>query len=142
MEAAKLAFELDLGLETDLDTQIHNATVGAGRINLDFHFATAGTIGERAMLHYGVIIIPVDMAVTNMPNPMVDHSDWIMHGSQLLVNETILINKPRGGRVELHWDSMRKMRENHTKVVCIISASLLEHTVQVFIGGRVLFLLP
>ena len=141
-EATKLPISLDTDLEADLGFQLHNVTVGAGRITIGFHFATASTIGDRAMLHWGVIILPEDMPTTEMPNPSTDHSDWLMHGARLMVSETILINKPRGGDVNLFWDSQRKMRENHSKLVLIIVATTLEHTIQAFVGGRVLFLLP
>jgi len=65
------------------------------------------------------------------------------HKALLLVNESTALNAPRFSHFEINSDSMRKQRENHSSLRLIVSATLLTSTqVQIFVGGRVLFLLP
>ena len=142
-EATKLSFNLTSDLETSLGFNLHNVTASAIRLDLGLQFAASGTVGDRAMLHWGVIWITTDATATIMPNPATDAADWMAHGSRLIVNEAMAINMPRGGQVELHSDSMRKQRENNSELNLVVSATVLTGTnVQVFLSGRVLFILP
>ncbi len=142
-EATKLLFNLISGLETELDFQMHNVTASALRLSLNFQFAASGTVGDRAMLHYGVTWLTDGAGAEEAPNPAADNADWMAHGAVLLVNEATTLNMPRGGQVKLDSDSMRKQRENNSRLVLVVSATVLTSTtVQVFVGGRSLLILP
>ena len=145
LSSTKVAIDLQAGLETDLAANLHNVTLAASRLTLQFDFAAGSTIGDRALGFYGIIWMSNDALTAGasaFPNPENDSADWIMHGSRLLVSESTLQHQPRNAHMNFFTDSQRKQRENNSTLVLIGVASLSEHGVQVFVGGRVLFILP
>ena len=145
MSTTVVAIDLQTALETDLDANLHNVTVAAIRLTLGFQFATASTVGDRTNMFFGVIWVGNDALATGfaaLPSPIDDSADWIMHGSRLLVSNSAAIHAPRNGTMDFFGDAQRKQRENHSTLVLIGVASIAEHGVQIFVGGRVLFILP
>ena len=146
LSAMTVAVDLQSGLEVDLDANLHNVTVSAIRTTLDLQFAAGLTIGDRTLCYFGIIWLSNDAIAaggSSLPNPANDSADWIMHGTRLVVSESTLIHKPRGGQLNFFGDSMRKQRENNSSLVMIgATVTPSEHGVQCFVGGRVLFILP
>ncbi len=145
-EAAKISFGLTAELETDLEFQLHNVTASAIRLAIGMVFQPATSIGDIAMMHFGVMWIQDDAAaagVSSVPNPANDSADWMAHAAVTIVSESTAGHAPRFGNFLLSSDSMRKQRENHSSLRLIVSATTVPtEGVQVFVGGRVLFLLP
>ena len=139
-------FNLQSGLEAELGFNLHNVTASAIRLDIGINFTTGGALGDRVYLHYGVTFVDnvaLGIGTTAMPQPESDNADWMAHGSILFANEAAgNSNVPRGGQIKLVSDSMRKQRENNSSLVLLIQASTSLDSVQVFVGGRVLFILP
>ena len=140
-----IAFDLQAALETDIGSNLNNVTASAIRLAIGCNFAAGATIGQRVMLHYGVTWVGNDalgIGELALPDPVDDSADWMAHGARLISAESALQHVPQGAQFELVSDSMRKQRENNSTLVLILSASLIQSNIQVFVGGRVLFLLP
>ena len=137
--------DLSSALETSLGSNLHNSTVSALRLTFDFHFADASTIGDRVLAYFGVMWATNDAiaaGVASLPDPIVDSADWIMHGTRLLVSGSTALHQPRNAHMDFFGDSQRKQRENNSSLVLIAKNQVSDHGVQLFIGGRVLFILP
>ena len=141
----KVGVDLQSALETDLGYNLNNVTVSASRLTIGLQFATGSTIGDRVNMYFGMVWVGKDALVAGeaaLPSPINDSVDWIMHGTRLLVSESIVIHMPRGGQMEFFSDSARKQREANQTLVLMGQADVSEHGLQAFIGGRVLFILP
>ena len=145
MSGALVAIDLTTVLEASLGSTLHNVTVSALRLTIDMNFAAGLTVGDRSLNYFGVMWISREaLAVGSaaLANPATDAADWMMHGTRLIVSESALLHKPRGASMEFFSDSQRKQRENNSVLVLIGTAPISDHGVQVFIGGRALFILP
>jgi len=144
-EAAKAIVSLQDQLEIALAFNLHNTTVSAIRLRLDFHYPSGSTIGDLTRATYGIIWASND-AITagaaSLPNPGVDHSDWVAHGGVSFISESTAAHRPRFSSVMIINDSMRKQRENATSLVLIIAAHSFASSFTIHVTGRVLFLLP
>ncbi len=143
--AGAISIDLFTSIEAELGMTLNNVTLSAICLDVAFQFFTASSVGDRTMIHWGVTWVTQDAfaaGAESMPEPNADNADWMAHGSVLLCSESTAIHIPSGGHQEVHSDSMRKQRENNSLPVIIFQASLLEHSVQIFLGGRVLYLLP
>ena len=132
-------------LETALGFNLNNVTVTALRLTIDLQFATASTIGDRVLTYFGVIWAGNDAiaaGAASLPDPTVDPADWIMHGTRLIISDSILIHTPRNAQINFFGDSQRKQRENNSSLVLLAKNQVSDHGVQMFVGGRVLFILP
>ena len=145
LSTTSVAIDLQAELESDLGFNLHNTTIGAIRTTLDMHFAAGSTVGDQTMLYFGILWFnneAVAAGGASLPNPTHTQADWIMHGSRLLISESTALHQPRNAHMDFFSDSQRKQRENNSTLVLIGTASLADHGVQCFVGGRVLFLLP
>ncbi len=143
--AGAIAIDLFTSIEAELGMTLNNVTLSAIRLAVGCQFFDASTVGDRVMLHWGVTWVTqdaFDAGAVSMPEPNADNADWMAHGAVLLVSEATGIHMPRGGQFLVTSDSMRKQRENNSLPVIIFQASLSEHSIQIFLGGRVLYLLP
>ena len=143
--AANLPIGQDLmvNLETNLDLKLHDVTISAIRMNIGLKIV--GTQLEFATICMGVIVMGRDalaVGTTALPDPAEEHADWMAYRSITLggptgatSDETIMHN------VELHSDSMRKIRENRQTLAFIISTQFNTlASVTFLISGRVLVL--
>ena len=146
--AALVAVPLDTGLEGEIGSNLHDATASAIRLNVSYRL-TAATQGDDVTMAMGIGWIS-DTAIAaggvSVPSPISDHYDWMYHDVRTMAaspasagGDEILAN----GYIEIRNNSMRKQRENASGLVAVFQANLLQSTsVQVFVGGRVLFLNP
>ena len=145
-ETSKVVFDLQAGLEIDLDYNLNNVTASAIRLDIVLSFLTASTIGtDSARGAYGVIWAGNDVIAAGnefLPNPVDDSADWMAHGGFQIFSESIVAHVPEGGHRIMENDSMRKQRENNSSLVFICSGAVVTHAVQVAVMGRTLFLLP
>ena len=144
-DAAMVAFDLQADLEVDLAHTLNNVTASAIRLDLGLAFAAGSAVGDLVMFHFGIAWILQEAVIAGgaaLPNPRNDHYDWMAHGSRLVESHSTGKNMPVGGQIEIRNDSMRKQRENHSSLTLVVTASLLEFSIQVFVSGRVLYLLP
>jgi len=145
-EAAKIFFDLQSGLETDLGFNLNNTTAGAIRLRLTVEFQATAVVGDRAHGDWGIGWFQDDAiaaGVVSLPNPTNDSFDWMAHGHFDVIADAAAVKSiPRNAQQMIVNDSMRKQRENHSTLGMVVSASVLEDPVNVNLGGRVLFLLP
>ncbi len=144
--AGNLAFDLQSKLETDLGANLHNVTVSAIRLDITLRFQATAVVGDTFNLHWGITWVSSSAAAAGgvaLPDPSDDHADWIAHGQRLVVADVAaVISAPRRGLIEIRNDSMRKQKENDSSLLLICQASVVDDPVTIFLGGRVLFLLP
>ena len=144
-EAAKITFDLQSGLESDLGFSLNNVTASALRYNLVFSFPGGSALGDTCSLMWGIAWLSNDAiaaGAASLPNPNTDHADWMAHGGAFIRSESITAHVPRGGLFQIKNDSMRKQRENNSTLAMIVSANVLASSVTVSLNGRGLFLLP
>jgi len=144
-DAGSLLFDLGIGIEVALGQTLSNMTVGAIRLDIDFHAQSTAVIGDQYRMMWGIIIVSKDafaVGATSIPDPTADHADWMAHGNVDLVADVAgSTSRPRFSHVEIRNDSMRKIRENNSKVILKVRGITIQDPVQVFVAGRVLFLL-
>ena len=146
--ATMVAIDLLAALKTDVGYDLPGVTASAIRLNVLYRMTTAqGTDEDTVALGIGWIS---DTAFASggaaLPDPSTDHFDWMFHDIRTLKGEGAadLDQSPAvAGFLQIRNDSMRKQRENHSTLALIVRATQLQSaSVQVFVGGRVLFLLP
>ena len=146
--AGMLAVDLSVGLEQDIGTEFRDVTASALRFNIDYRNTTA-TTGDDTFVACGIGWV-TDRAFAAggvaLPDPSTDHTDWMFHDARVLVASrdiTDIDEMVPNGHLQVVNNSMRKQRENGSKLVAIFRATILQQTqLQVFIGGRALFLFP
>jgi len=146
-QAGAIAFDLQALLQTDLDINMYELTASAIRLNVSYR-QTSAMLGDDDTIACGIAWVGENaLAVggTSIPDPSTDHYDWMYHDIRTVTSvlasdgDSVAVN----GAFTVKNDSMRKQRENHTNLVFIFRAILLQSaSVQVFVGGRTLFLLP
>jgi len=144
-EAQKGVFDLQSALEVDLDYNLNNVTASAIRLNLSFRYVVGSTLGDLNRGSWGIRWCSNDAVAAgaaSLPNPVNDSADWMAHGSFAIISESTSAHVPRGGNVVVENNSMRKQGENNSSLCIIIATVSSAFTMQVDIGGRVLFLLP
>ncbi len=146
--AGQLIVPLQGKLETDLGASLNQATASAIRVNVNYRL-TASTTGDDCTVACGVMWA-TDAAVavggTSIPDPHEDHADWMFHDIRTLSSSrdvTDVDEQVLGSFMQIRNDSMRKQRENNSQLIMVFRCSILQPTsLQVFIGGRVLYLNP
>ena len=134
-------------LEADLGMELNNVTASAIRLNVTYRLTAAQSTDDTTVAMG--IIWATDRAIAAggvaLPDPSADHADWMFHDIRTLVGESGIDqdSMPRNGFLEIRNNSMRKQRENGSSLVALFRVTLLQATsVQIFVGGRTLFLLP
>jgi len=147
-QVAMIQFNLGQNLETDIDSNLHDATASAIRLNINYRLTDSIT-GEDATICAGIAWISENAAGvggTSLPDPSSDHHDWMWHDIRTLSASRDVAGideQVPGSHITIVNNSMRKQRENNSRLSLIFRATLLQPTsVQVFVGGRVLFLNP
>ena len=135
-------------LEGDLSVEIHNATISALNINVNYRL-TGSTTGDDTTIFCAVGLFGEDafgVGGVSLPDPSTDHADWMYWDARTLTSSrdvTDVDEQVFNSQLEIRNRSMRKMRENHQRLGILFRATLLQATtVQVFVAGRVLVLLP
>ena len=145
--AAMVSASLMAFLRADVEYDLPGVTASAIRLNVMYRQTTAQSTDEDT-LAMGVGWIS-DTAIASggaaLPDPSTDHFDWMFHDIRTLKasGSTDSDQTPFNGQFSIKNDSMRKQRENHSTLSLVVRATLLQSaSVQVFLGGRVLYLLP
>ncbi len=145
--AGQIAFNLLSEIETDLGYEQHNITISALNFNINYRL-TASAIGDDTTVSAGVALVGEDaygIGTTALPDPATDHADWMFWDTRTLTSTLASDGDEQvfNSQLEIRNRSMRKMRENHQRLVCIVRCTVLQPTsLQVFLAGRSLLLLP
>ena len=146
-EANRVAIDLGAELEADIASNLHNVTASAIRLNVSYR-QTGAQRGDDDTVGLGIAWInqgAFDTGAGALPNPLTHAYDWMFHDIRTMSNSLASDGDeiPANGFWVIKNDSMRKQRENHSVLAMVCQAGLLQSTsIQVFVGGRVLFLLP
>ncbi len=134
-------------LRADLETNLFELTASAIRLNILYRDAAAQST-DTSTVAMGIGWVS-DTAIAAsgaaLPDPATDHFDWMAHDIRMYQavggTDSEQVNEP--GFFTVKNDSMRKQRENHSTLGIVFNAHLIQgQSIQVFVGGRVLFLLP
>ncbi len=145
--AALLVIELQSLLQVDVDVNFFDLTASAIRLNISYRQTTA-KLGDDDTVAMGIAWVSESALAVGgvaIPDPSTDHFDWMFHDIRTVTSELAADGDSvaRNGAWTIRNDSMRKQRENHSNLVAVFRATLLQSvSVQVFVGGRVLFLMP
>ena len=145
--AGMLVMDLLDGLETDLGFELHNVTASALRYNVTYRGTTWHSTDDNTVA-CGIAWVGKDALAAggvSLPDPSEDHYDWMFHDIRTMTGETGTDQDSvaANGYWKISNDSMRKQRENHSTLVAIFRATLMQSTsIQIFLGGRALVLLP
>jgi len=143
--ATKNTFVLSAGVEVSLGQKMANWTISAIRLDLDIQFKSTAVVGDQCRIAWGILVAPNDTIVVgglSLPSPVTDDADWIAHGGMNVVADVAAVtSRPRFSHFEIRNDSMRKVRENNSGLVLLSEAITIEDPVQIFVSGRVLYLL-
>ncbi len=145
--AGMVGVNLMAALQADVGYDLPGVTASAIRLNVSYR-QTGAMNGDDDVLSMGIGWVS-DTAVTAggnaLPDPSTDHWDWMFHDSRALTasGTADADQVARNGFFTIKNDSMRKQRENHSSLTIVVRATILQSTtVQVFVGGRILYLLP
>ncbi len=134
-------------LRADLGTNLYELTASAIRLQVMYRL-TAGASTDTDTVAMGIGWVS-DTAIAAggaaLPDPSTDHFDWMAHDIRSFQSEGASDSEqsPRNAAFAVVNDSMRKQRENHSTLGCVFRGILVQGGgTQVFVGGRVLFLLP
>ncbi len=148
-QVASLLINLTSGLEATLGVSAHNWTVAAMKFDMAWRALAAGTAFDDLVVTAGITWADDDViaaGTASLPDPSEDNADWIWHSSLHCQWISTSAFSTAGGPHVAKWmidnQSMRKQRENNSSLVFIARATVLDRTVQGFLGGRALFLLP
>ena len=144
-EAGKAIFDLQVNLEVDLGSNLNNVTASAIRLEMAIRTQATAAVGDTMSGCWGVAWIGNDAIAAggaSIPSPNNDHADWMAHGTWLVVAETTSVRQMGNKTFPVVSDSQRKQRENHSTLLFVMEAVLLDDPITIFLGGRVLFLLP
>ena len=150
--AGMLTIDMMTELRTDVGYTMPAVTASALRFNIDYR-PTVWKLGDDVTVAMGVIWATEKAIVAGgvaLPDPSADQADWLFHDIRTLIcpgtgfdTSTDSDVAPRDGRLVISNDSMRKQRENQSTLVMLFRVILLQATsLQVFVGGRTLFILP
>jgi len=144
--AGKLLVNLQAGIETQLGVALQNVTASAIRLNVNYRL-TSSTEGDDTTVACGIAWVSVSAFIagaTSVPDPSSDLYDWMFHDIRTLTSSrdvTDVDEQVLGSHLVVKNDSMRKQRESSSVLTMIFEATLLQPvSLQVFVGGRVLFL--
>ena len=145
--AAMITFDLGALLQVDLDTALADVTASAIRLNVTYR-QTTSMLGDDDTIAMGIGWISVRALTAGgvaVPDPSTDHFDWMFHDirtvTSLLAADGDFVAD--NGMWQINNNSMRKQRENASSLVAVFRAVALQSTsVQIFLGGRTLFLMP
>ena len=145
-ETGKAVIDLQAQLEVDLDYNLNNVTASAIRLNLYVRTQATVVVGDTMSGLWGVMWVNDDaiaVGATAVPSPAGDSADWMAHGTWAIAADTAgAVGFPATNPFPVLSDSQRKQRENHSSLVFVMEVVLLSDPVTIFLGGRVLFLLP
>ena len=140
--------DLQNALETQLDRKFSNMTASALRFNVNYRL-TGSTTGDDTTIAMGVCYISKAAFVASgvsVPDPSIDNYDWMFHDVRTLTSSrdvTDVDEQVFNSQLEIRNNSMRKQCENSSILVMVFRGVLLGATsVQIFVGGRTLFILP
>ncbi len=145
--AGKLIVDLGQGLEDELASNLHNITASALRYNISYR-QTTSQAGDDDTVAMGVAWVSTNALTAgpaSVPNPGSDNWDWMFHDIRTITNHGGADSdfSFQNAQWSISNNSMRKQRENNSALVMVFQAILLQSvSVQVFVGGRVLLLLP
>ena len=146
--AGILAMDLGGELEGDLAANLHNVTASALRINVTYRNVSA-TTGDDTTVSCGIAWVSNDafgIGGTSLPDPSTDSYDWMFWDTRTLGvsrDVTDVDEMVANGFMQINNNSMRKQRENHSTLAILFRCTLLQQTtLQVFVGGRTLFIFP
>ncbi len=146
--AAMIAVDLMALLRTDLGHTLAGVTASAIRLNVLYRQSVSMDTDEDT-IWMGIGWVSDTAIATGgaaLPDPSIDHFDWMAHDGRTLkaIGSADVEQSHIGwGAFSVHNDSMRKQRENHSTLVAVFRSTLLQSgAFQVFVQGRVLFLLP
>ena len=146
--AGKAVFNLQANLESDIGSTLHDATASAIRLNVNYRLQSA-TTGDDNTVACGIGWVnerAIAAGATSVPSPIDDHFDWMFHDIRTLSASRDVTDKDEqvlGSFMQIRNNSMRKQRENSSTLVAVFEAEVLESVaLQIFLGGRVLFLNP
>jgi len=147
-QAGMLAIDLLSELESDLGMVLANVTISALNYEVDYRL-TDSTTGEDVTVIMGIILIGKEafgIGGVSLPDPAGDHADWMFwDGRTMSASRDVssVDEQVSNSHLIIRNRSMRKMRENHQTLAMIFRSTLLQPTsLQIFIAGRALVLLP
>ena len=145
--AGMLQFPLMALLKADVGYELPGVIASAIRLNVQYRQTTSQSTDDDT-LAMGIAWIS-DTAIASggaeLPDPSTDHFDWMFHDFRTVsgLGSSDQDSVAANGHFVISNDSMRKQRENHSSLTMVIRATLLQSTsVQVFVAGRILYLLP
>jgi len=110
---------------------------------------TTSTTGDDTHVTMGIILVgheAFDAGGASLPDPANQHADWMFWDSRAMISArdvTDIDEMAPNGFLQIRNKSMRKMRENHQVLAMIFRTTVQQPTsIQVFVGGRALVLLP
>ncbi len=147
--AGQLAIDLGSGVETAIAANLHNVTASALRINVNYRMTTAN-VGEEITVICAIAWVSQRAFTTGgtaLPSLDSDHYDYMFWDQRTIAATpnvaTDTDDMPLNSMLKIRNDSMRKQNENAQVLAIIFRAILLQpSSLQVFVGGRTLFLLP
>jgi len=145
--AGGVAIDLLNKLEGDLSAEFHNVTISALNFNVNYRLTTS-TTGDDNTITCAVMLVGEDAFNAGgvaLPDIIDDHADYMFWDTRTLTSSrdvTDVDEQVFNSQLEIRNKSMRKMRENHQKLVMIFRATLLQSvSINPFIGGRALVIL-
>ena len=149
--AGQKNIDLMAGIRSASAYQMPGVTASALRFNVNYR-PTSWAAGDDVTVACGVIWA-TDRAIAaggvSLPNPDADDADWMFHDLRTMsapgngFDTADSDIPPHNSQLLIRNDSMRKQRENDSTLVMIFESVLLQSTsLQIFVGGRALFLLP
>ena len=146
--AGEKAIDLLTELETDLAMNFSNITISALNFNVDYRLVNSST-GDDTTVTCAVALVGADAlaaGAASLPDIAEDHGDYMFWETRTLTSSRDVTDKDEAvanSHLEIRNRSMRKMRENHQKLVMLFrSVTLGADSMQIFVGGRALILLP
>ena len=135
-------------LETDMGFELSNVTISALNYNVNFRMS-GSTEGDDDTVSVGIILVGQDaftVGALSLPDVTGDHADWMYWSGHTMSSSVGTVDADEqvfNGQLEIRNRSMRKMRENHQVLAMLVGAEVLQTmTIQVFVAGRALVLLP
>jgi len=147
-QAAAVAIPLLSALETDLGFEMHNVTISALKFNINYRL-TNSTTGDDCSILCAVAWVSDSAFAAGgvaLPDPSVDHYDWMFWDHRTLSSSRDVVDIDEqviASHLVIDNKSMRKQRENNSTLMMIFRSTLMQpSSVQCFVGGRALVLLP
>ena len=115
---------LQTRLESDIGSNLHDATASAIRINVNYRL-TGSTTGDDNTIACGIAWISDAAEAVGgvaIPDPLEDHYDWMFHDIRTLTSSRDVVDvdeQVQGSLMVIRNNSMRKQRENNSMLMII-----------------------